>query len=307
MKTLTLILSLALTFPAFADEDLPPPSGPSAAAPSAPANTKAPESGGGKKRSWYRGYGEYLASRSSRMGVPTEPTTKVITDGKRFDAAIGKRISLLSFEQSGDLTGWSFGVDGGMLASLTRYKRNSQLTFATNTFDGFFGAYLGHINESWLFLLRYAHLSAHLVDNSPDILTPRNYSQFWTEVIVGKTFPHPLITSRWELHLQGSVGVNSASTPRSKPPRAALGMSFGHALGDPDDLALLLTADALSAGVTGQDPTYAFFTGFGSLNRPGTTRRPYRFGLAHFIGSDYRNQYFFRKQKWTTFELSVEF
>jgi hypothetical protein len=234
--------------------------------------------------------------------------TKLISDGKRFDVSLGKRIPLYNWGEEGLYKTWSFGVDGGMLASLVRYSSQGKLTFATNTFDGMFGMYLGFSTaDGWLGLFRSAHLSAHHVDNSPLYLTPIPYSQFWNEIIVGKTFPAPSEERDWDLHLQGSVGLNNTSSPRSDQPRAQLGLDFGYAFSGADSLALLVSADALRAGVSGQKLTYAFFLGTGFLSRPQTTHRPFRAGLAYFRGSDYRNQLYFNRQNWLTFELATEF
>ena len=222
--------------------------------------------------------------------------------------SLGKRIPLIRWAEEEKFGGWSVGVDGGMLASLTRYSNRSQLTFATNTFDGMFGAYIGFVDgDGWIALFRTAHLSAHLVDNSPRILIPINYSQFWNEIIFGKTFPEIRRKSDWNLHLQASVGLNNTSSPSVDQPRASLTTDFGYALNGPDSLAILATADALRAGVSLQTWSYTFFLGLGYLSRPDTTHRPFRFGVAHFRGSDYRNQLFFNRQNWTTFELTTEF
>lgn len=297
------LLLAAISFSSFAnaEEELPLPP-PVNQAPAAARPNKA-----GKDKPWFRDAGEYLSSRSVRMGVPTEANTKMITDGKRFDLSLGKRISLVNWGEVSPSETWAFGIDGGMLASLTRYKKNGQLTFATNTFDGFFGAYIGYIGGGWLALLRYAHLSAHLVDSNANILSAVNYSQFWGEAVIGKTFPAPEEESNWELHLQGSAGMNHTSAPKAKQPRAAFGTTLSVAPGGPDTLALIGSADLLNAGVQGQKPSYSFFTGIGSLNRPNLTTRPWRVGLSHFAGSDYRNQYFNKRQKWTTFEIATEF
>lgn len=256
---------------------------------------------------WFRDAGEYIASRSTRMGFPTDVNTKIITDAKRYDVSVGKRIPLLVWDDDSMSDAWVFGVDGGMLASLTKYSRLGKLTFATNNFDGFFGAYLARAIDGWFFMFRVAHLSAHLVDNSPQILSPVSYSQFWNEIIVGKTFPAPEEISNWEVHLQSSVGMNNTSSPTAKQPRASGGLSAGYAPGGADRLAILTSFDALNPGVQGQDATYAAFLGFGTLNRPNTTHRPFRAGMAYFFGTDYRNQFYYRKQDWLTFEISADF
>jgi hypothetical protein len=256
---------------------------------------------------WFRGPGEYIANRSLRVGLPTETAAKVLLDGKRFDVTLGKRLPLLTWNEEGAATAWTAGIDAGMLASLQRYNSGGRLTFATNTFDGFFGAFLAKAWDGWLVMGRFAHLSAHLVDNSPNILMPLGYSQFWEELVVGKTFPSPEMESDWELHLQGSLGLNHTSTPAHKNPRAAAGASFGHSVSGPGSLAVLASADMLRAGVDGQRPSYAFFLGMGTLNRPGSTIRPFRAGVAHLSGSDYRNQNFNQKHQWTTIEVSTDF
>ncbi len=257
---------------------------------------------------WFRDAGEFLAYRSVRVLAPTDVSTKIITDAKRFDVSVGKRIPLYNWSVKGPTDGWSVGIDGGMLASLIRYTNQGRLTFATNTFDGMFGIYTGFVNsDGWIAMFRVAHLSAHLVDNSPLILVPLAYSQFWNEVIVGKSFPEISRPSDWNLHVQASVGLNNTSLPSADQPRADLSTDFGYALHGPDSLAVLATADALRAGVQNQSVTYLFFVGMGYLSRPETRHRPFRFGVSHFRGSDYRNQLFFNRQNWTTFEIAAEF
>jgi hypothetical protein len=260
-----------------------------------------------ESKPWFRSAGDYMAYRTERWGVPTDPSTKVITDGKRFDTSIGKRISLLTWGDDEFKKAWSFGIEGGMLASLYRYSKDGSLTFATHTFDGFFGAYVGYMKKGWIAMLRTGHLSAHLVDNAPEILNGVSYSQFWNEIIVGKTFPAPAESSLWEVHVQGSLGLNNTSTPKGAQPRAALGVSGAYALRGDGKVAVLASADALRAGVEDQRNSYTAFVGVGSLNRPHSTIRPWRAGFAHFFGSDWRNQYYQRKQNWTAFEASTEF
>lgn len=256
---------------------------------------------------WFRDAGEYIAFRTTRMGDPTGTNSKIFTDGKRYDVSLGKRLSLLTWSEEGPATAWTAGIDGGMLASLARYSRNGQFTFATNTFDGYFGAYVATGFDGWLVLARFAHLSAHLVDNAPQILNPIAYSHFWEEIVVGKTFPAPNIESHWEIHAQGSIGLNHTSVPDKNNPRAGLGIDGGYAFSGPHSYALLASADLYRAGVENQKPSYRAFLGFGTLNRPGSTQRPFRAGLAHFRGSDYRNQLLAKRNNWTAFEVSTEF
>ncbi len=261
-----------------------------------------------ERRPWYRSASEFLASRSVRKNAPTDVNTKVITDARRIDVSLGKRIPVFGGTDEGLYEGWAIGVDGAMIASLVRYTNEGRLTFATNTFDGTFGLWAGYTNgDGWLAMFRAAHLSAHLVDNSPQILNPISYSQFWNEIIVGKSFPETRVASDWDLHLQGSVGLNNTSTPRSSQPRATVGADFGYAFCGPDSLGLLASADALRAGVYGQLNTYSFFLGLGYLSRPQTTHRPFRAGLVYLTGSDYRNQLYQSKQNWLTFEVATEF
>lgn len=268
----------------------------------------APASANAEAKPWFRSAGDYMAYRTERWGVPTDPSTKVLTDGKRFDTSIGKRISLLTWgNDDGFDKAWSFGIEGGMLASLYRFSKDGSLTFATHTFDGFFGAYVGYMNDGWIALFRTGHLSAHLVDNAPEILNGVSYSQFWNEVIVGKTFPAPAMSTDWEVHVQGSLGLNNTSTPKASQPRATLGASGAYSVHGDGKLAVVASADALRAGVTGQKNSYAVFLGLGSLTRPNATMRPWRAGVAHYFGSDWRNQYYQRRQNWTAFEASTEF
>ncbi len=298
--TLRLALLFALvSLPALAEDNPAPP--PAEAAPIAASPP-------GTERPWFRDAGEYLAYRTTRVLAPTDVSTKIITDVKRYDVSVGKRIPLFRWKESSPTDGWSAGIDGGMLASLTQYTNQGRLTFATNTFDGYFGAYVGMVNgDGWSAIFRTAHLSAHLVDNSPMILTPIAYSQFWNEVIVGKSWPETRRESDWEIHLQGELGLNNTAIPKADQPRADLSADFGYAFHGPDSLAVIANADALRAGVSNQPVTYLFFLGFGYLSRPQTTHRPFRFGVVHFRGSDYRNQIYFNRQNWTTFEMAAEF
>ena len=255
---------------------------------------------------YFRHLGEYFSTTITRPGLSSEPTTKLLTDGKRYDVTVGKRISVFEAEE-GPAQGFVIGVDGGMMASLERIDRNGQLTFGTNTFDGFFGLYAGYANAGWFFALRTAHLSAHLVDNSPRINNSISYSQFWNEAIAAKVFPAPEEKSDWEIQAQARVGFNNTSSPKADQPRALGGLSFGHRLGGPASLALLSSADVLRAGVRGQKEHYSFFAGLGFLNRLDSPRRPFRFGVTHHRGSDHRNQFYASQTKFTAFEIQAEF
>lgn len=314
-----LVVGFALSIPFLAHaaeegDDLPPPAVTSidpdedivpATAPAAPKKSTPRDR---EKDPWFRNAGEYLSSRSTRSLAPTDVNTKIITDAKRFDVSLGKRIPLIRWAEDDLHTGWAIGVDGGMLASLVRYMNDGRLTFATNTFDGFFGGWIGFTHGSgWLAMFRTAHLSAHLVDNSPLFANPVAYSQFWNEIVIGKSFPETRRPSDWDLHIQGSVGMNNTATPRTDQPRATLGVDLGFCLSGPDSLAIITSADALRAGVLAQRDTYGLFLGIGYLNRPENTRRPFRAGVAHFTGSDYRNQLFLNRQRWTTLEVATEF
>jgi hypothetical protein len=287
-----------------ATDPIPPPAQPSID----PANNAEIPQQNNLSRLWFHDAGEYLASRSTRYLAPNDVSSKIISDAKRFDVVLGKRIPVFSWSEDSPSDGWAAGIDGAMLASLTRYSSQGRLTFATDTFDGMFGAWLGFVNgDGWLMMLRTAHLSAHLVDDSPILFSSIPYSQFWTEIIVGKSFPETRKVSDWNLHLQGSVGVNYMAIPYPQQPRANLSADFGYALSGPDSLAVIATADAQRAGVQGQKNSYLMFLGLGFLSRPQTTHRPFRFGVVHFSGSDYRNQLYQNTVDWTTFEIAAEF
>jgi len=266
-----------------------------------------PSTSAPKRKLWFRNSGEWVASRTVRAGVSTEPTGIIITDGKRFDTTVGKRFPVFTWKEKSMSESWSIGIDGGMLASLVRYNNLGNLAFGTNTFDGFFGAYFAYANDGSIFLFRTAHLSAHLVDNSPDILTPISYSQFWNEIILGQNFPAPEEESDWDLYLQTSIGLNNTSAPASNNPRLAFGISAGKALSGPDSLAIIASGDILNTGVQNQRSSYSAFLGLGRLQRPNTTHRPYRFGVVTLQGTDQRNQYYTRRQNFTAFELQAEF
>jgi hypothetical protein len=256
---------------------------------------------------WYRDVGEYISSRTVRMGLATDPNSKILTDGHRFDVSVGKRLPIYSWGQVSLSEGWAAGVDAGMLASLERSTSHTgTFLFATNTFDGFFSGWAAYTGGGWIGMFRYSHLSAHLVDNSPRIYSPTTYSQFWNELICGKDFPGPKEKSPWDLYFQGSVGLNNTSAPKNKQPRASLGADFGYSFFGPGSNGLILSADVLHAGVTGQTSTYSFFAGFGSVNRSNTVRRPFRVGVDYFTGSDYRNQFYADRQHWLALEVETE-
>lgn len=259
------------------------------------------------EKHWYRDSGEWIANRTTRVGISTEPTSKILSDGKRYDVTLGKRIPLDSWSEESLSESWSVGIDGGMLASLERYKNGGRLTFATNTFDGFFGAWLARAVDGTIVMLRLGHLSAHLVDNSPDILRRTIYNQFWNEIIIGQEFPNPELRSNWDLYFQGSVGLNYTSAPIQKNPRASFGISAGYCLDGPDSLAVVSSADMLHAGVIGQASSYSYFLGLGYLQRPNSTHRPFRVGATALRGSDPRNQFYANKANFTALELQTEF
>lgn len=259
------------------------------------------------ERPWFRDVGEYISTRSVRPGISTDPTTKLLTDGQRYDVTVGKRIPVYSWGEESLSEGYAVGVDGGMFASLQRLTHTGRLIFGTNTFDGFFGAWAGAVKDGWLYMFRTAHLSAHLVDNSSNFYNPVSYSQFWNSVIIGKSFPSPAKESDWQLHLQGELGLNNTSSPAAKQPRWESGVDFGYALKGPDSLAFLLSADVLNAGVQGQKSHYSYFAGLGYLVRPQTKHRPLRFGVTRLDGSDHRNQYYMNKDRFTAFEVQAEF
>ncbi|MFX7140345.1 hypothetical protein ABTH88_20675, partial [Acinetobacter baumannii] len=75
---------------------------------------------------WYHNAGEILASRTTRTIAPTDVSTKIISDAKRFDVSLGKRIPLYNWATDGLTSTWSVGVDGGMLASLVRYSNQGR-------------------------------------------------------------------------------------------------------------------------------------------------------------------------------------
>lgn len=301
------LLLLFFTIKAYAIEDEALGSLPAPIVPEELYNEHMNDPNVGAKKLWYRNAGEWISSRTVREGISTEPTTKVITDGKRFDVTLGKRFPLYTWNEKSLSEAWSLGIDAGMYASLTRYNNVGRLTFGTNTFDGFFGADIAYAKSGNIFMLRTAHLSAHQVDNSPNIFNTINYSQFWNQLIIGKEFPAPESVSDFDLYAQGSVGLNNTSIPKAKQPRAALGISLGKALQGPDTLAILASADALRAGVIGQSTTYSYFLGLGYLQRPNNTHRPLRFGVQAMRGSDQRNQYYAQPEKFTAFEIQTEF
>jgi hypothetical protein len=256
---------------------------------------------------WFRNAGEWLSTRTVRQGIATDATTKLITNGKRFDVTIGKRIPLFNWKEKSLSSVLTLGIDGGMMASLNRFKQGNNPAFATETFDGFFGAFIGYTEGGNVFLLRTAHLSAHLVDNSPLIGIGSQYNQFWTEVIVGQNFPAPEEEADWDLYFQISAGRNYRSIPAPNGVRTQAGVSVGKCLSGLNSLAVLASADLLRQGASRQDPHYSAFLGLGYLNRPNSTHRPLRFGFSWQGGSDHRNQLHSRKSRFMGLEIQTEF
>lgn len=262
----------------------------------------------GAKHSWYRGSGEWIASRTVREGlVGDEPVSKILTDGKRFDVSIGKRIPIFTFNEESLTRAWSAGFDGGMAVSLFRNKnRANNVSFASENFDGFFGAYIARAMDDTIVMYRLGHISAHLVDNNPRVITAIPYSRFWNEIIVSQTLASVTEASNWDLHLQGALGLNFKSEPVKSNPRWLFGMDFGRKLGGPNSYALVATVDVRHSGVRNQKNNYSAFFGIGRLRRPESANRPVKFGVSHHWGSDYRNQYYNRKAKFTAFEIQAE-
>lgn len=261
----------------------------------------------GGKHSWYRDSGEWIASRTTRDGLTMEPVTKVLTDGKRFDVSFGKRIAVYTWDEESMTKAWTVGFDGGMAVTMFRGRESTNVTFATENFDGFFGAYVARALYNTIYMLRVAHVSSHLVDNNPAVLTSIPYSRFWMEFIVGKTFPEVMQSSRWNLHVQGAIGLNFKSDPVKDSPRYLFGFDVDYGLFGPDTMAAIASFDLRHTGVKDQSIYYAAFLGFGRMKRPQTTNRPWRFGISHHWGSDYRNQYFRNQDTFTSFELQMEF
>lgn len=263
----------------------------------------------GDKHSWYRGSGEWIASRTVRDGlVGDEPVSKILTDGKRFDASIGKRIPLIAINEESLTRAWSIGFDGGMLATLFRNSGSSAKTvFATENFDGFFGGYVARALDNTILMYRIGHISSHLVDNNPRVIQAIPYSRFWNEIIVSQTLSSITQASPWDLHVQASVGLNFMSEPNKDNPRWLAGIDLGRTLGNPDSMAVVATFDIRHPGVANQLDNYAMFVGIGRLRRPETTHRPFKAGVSHHWGSDYRNQYYNRSTRFTSFEVQIEF
>lgn len=256
-------------------------------------------------RPWFRSLGEWVSYRTVRPGLSSDPTTKILTDGARYDLTVGKRIPIFSIEKS-KTKGFVFGGDGGMFASLRRIKGAGTGVFATESFDGFFGLFAAYTWSSWIAMFRWGHLSAHLVDNAPNFASPINYSHFWGEWIIGKTWPNIEKPSKWLIHAQSSVGMNYKSAPPESNPRVSLGIDGGFSPWSPDALAFLISADLVDSGVEGQSKNYSYFAGMGFLGRPQSTHRPLRFGVTRLAGSDHRNQYYANKQKFLALDISLE-
>ena len=256
---------------------------------------------------WFRNEGEWLAFRSTRQGVMNDPNTKIITDGLRYDVSVGKRIPLFVWAQESHASGWSAGVDGGMLASLRRQNVNGSLAFSTNTFDGHFGAYIGYSGNGWIAMGHTAHISAHLVDGISTYQNPIRYSRFWNDVIVGKDLFDPEGTEPYEIYLQGNIGMGNNAVPATKNPVYGYGFDAGVELAGADSIAIKISFDTSNAGTSGQGSTYSEFVGIGYLSKPKTMHRPFRAGMSHYTGSDFRNQLFSQTQNFTAFEIQTVF
>ena len=260
------------------------------------------------KHSWYRGSGEWIASRTVRDGLLGTASTKITTDGKRYDTNLGKRISLYTFDEDSLTRAWSVGFDGGMAVTLIRENGASDnVVFSTETFDGFFGLYVARALDEFIIMGRVAHISSHRVDNNPQILLAFPYSRFWLEIITGYTWPKLRVFSRWNVYLQTGVGFNFKAEPRPDGPRILFGFDVGYTLKGPNSVAAILSFDLRHVGVSNQATHYSSFIGVGRLKRPETTHRPWRIGISKVWGSDYRNQYFGNTDEHTHFLVQMEF
>ena len=268
--------------------------------------------------SWYRDVGDWIASRTVRQDVTTEPTNKILSDMKRFDVSLGKRLPLYTWSSNEEEKNWtlgrafSVGLDGGMAVTLTRtpYSTRTSLIFLSETFDGFFGIYFAYFFENNIFMLRNGHLSAHLIDNSQYINDPGpiSYSLFWTEFVIGRNFLKVQESSRWDLYVQGSLGLTYKSQPMKRNPRATFGIDTSYGLTkDPQCLSVIASFDARAAGIVNQKANYVAFLGIGRPRRPELHRRPFRFGVGTTWGSDYRHQFYNRRAHFTGLELQTEF
>jgi hypothetical protein len=255
---------------------------------------------------WFHNAGEWMASILTRPGL-IDATGKITSNGKRFDVIAGKRLPVFIWGEENHSDAWAVLLDGGMQASLTRLRTHSMQAFGTETFDGFFGGGIARSIHGNLIMIRAAHLSAHLVDNSPSIGAPIIYNQFWYEVKAGHSFVNPAEMKNWDLYTQTSIGVTHHNRPGPSGVRAEAGFTAGANFTDPDSLAFILSFDALKAGVVAQKWHYNAFAGIGYINKPYTHHRPFRTGISVDKGSDHRGQFFWRPENFAAYEFQVEF
>ena len=129
----------------------------------------------------------------------------------------------------------------------------------------------------------------------------------WKYFIFSRTLATVTQASPWDIHLQGAVGLNFKSEPKMHTPRWLAGIDIGRTIGGPSSWAVVSTIDARHSGVLNQHNNYSVFLGIGRLRRPETVNRPVKFGVSHHWGSDYRNQFFNKRGKFTAFEIQVDF
>lgn len=275
------------------------------------AETTDNESTAKKRRTyWYRDVGDWIADVTVRETVMNQPSSKIITNGKRFDVQIGERMPLWTINPKNRTTGWSIGIDGGVATTLSRADQTStgqkDLVFATETFDGHFGAYVAYGKRNYALMVRAGHLSSHLVDNSPQINNFISFSHFWTELAAVWSLTPPRKLRNWGGKLFGSIGFNWKVTPEERQPRAQLGLTLYHHLRGYDSLAIIGSADAFNQGIENQNIHWNFFIGIGYPKRAYSKKRPWRIGFNGMAGGETRNQFFSEDTYFTGVALQME-
>lgn len=263
-----------------------------------------------KKDYWYRSLGDWVASIGIRDNLMIEPNTKILSDGKRYDVSIGKRISLLhSPHRNIKKLGWSFGISASMTASLRLLdgkNENNSLIISTEHFEGLFGLYWGMVHKSWLLMAQVGHVSSHLVDNNLEVLNYIIYSRFWIELTIGKQFPNMRNNYKWRLYLQNSIGYNFKTEPEKSGIRLLTGMDLSFRLGGIRALSLITSIDFRDLGVREQKSHYTAFLGVGYPKYFYLGNRPWRFGVSYLKGGDYRNQFYQREDEYMALTWQME-
>ena len=210
--------------------------------------------------------------------------------GAKASALIGNYISLLGVESYGAFPQqMHVGIEGAGFFGLSQ----AESRFPLETTDGLVGLYWEGRERSWVFQLRYTHVSAHLSDGSLDI--PISYSREWVSL---KLSYQPL--SKW--HVYSGISYLLHTIPEL--PRFGFQVGGTTFLSSSQKAAIPFSSfDLKWKEETSINPSLSLQVGV-AFNNPPEAYRSFRVFYNYFTGSDYRGQYY--SASFTNHSLGIE-